>query len=125
MRKFSPTTKHLLLNESNHCMGSTAVHEVQQKLNLFDANVFPLLKDTMIRLDHSENEDGSNSSNGRIPNPRLNENIDSETVIDGSSNDDSNTINVSHSEGNYIFSPCSFFRADTFLQVIAQSKAFL
>lgn len=99
MRKFSPTTKHLLLNESNHCMGSTAVHEVQQKLNLFDANVFPLLKDTMIRLDHSENEDGSNSSNGHIPNPRLNENIDSETVIDGSSNDDSNTINVSHSEG--------------------------
>ncbi|KAJ8965129.1 hypothetical protein NQ314_004354 [Rhamnusium bicolor] len=42
---FSPSTHHLMLNESNSCMGSQAVHRIQHKLNLLSEDLFPLLGD--------------------------------------------------------------------------------
>lgn len=42
--KFSPSTCHLLLNESNTCMGSVAVHRIQHQLNLLHEGLFPLLR---------------------------------------------------------------------------------
>nr|XP_008197361.1 PREDICTED: ribonuclease Z, mitochondrial isoform X2 [Tribolium castaneum] len=43
--KFSPSTHHLILNDSNTCMGSSAVHRIQYKLNLLSDDIFPLLGD--------------------------------------------------------------------------------
>lgn len=44
--RFSPSTNHLVLNDSNTCMGSSSVHRVQYKLNLLSEELFPLLGDT-------------------------------------------------------------------------------
>jgi hypothetical protein len=46
MSKFPPTTQHLVLNESNECQGSTAVHKIQCKLNILDKEIFPMLSDS-------------------------------------------------------------------------------
>ncbi|XP_014276351.1 ribonuclease Z, mitochondrial isoform X1 [Halyomorpha halys] len=46
MEGFRLTTQHLLVNEANTCLGSTAVHRVQYKLNLIEPSFFPLLKDS-------------------------------------------------------------------------------
>ncbi|GLV41872.1 Ribonuclease Z [Carabus blaptoides fortunei] len=43
--KFSPSTQHLVLNNRNRCMGSTAVHRIQYKLNMLHTDMFPLLGD--------------------------------------------------------------------------------
>ncbi|RZF34607.1 hypothetical protein LSTR_LSTR008632 [Laodelphax striatellus] len=43
MSRFHATTNHLIINESNQCKGSIAVHRIQTKLNLLDKRVFPLL----------------------------------------------------------------------------------
>ncbi|CAG7701988.1 unnamed protein product [Allacma fusca] len=43
MQKFGPKTKHMLLNSACTSLGSEAVHRLQQKLNLFDEYMFPLL----------------------------------------------------------------------------------
>ncbi|KAF6198835.1 hypothetical protein GE061_006858 [Apolygus lucorum] len=48
MEKFSPSTHHLILNEGNTCMGSSAVHRIQHKLNLLEPSVFPLLQDHVV-----------------------------------------------------------------------------
>ncbi|KAK9509709.1 hypothetical protein O3M35_006965 [Rhynocoris fuscipes] len=45
MERFPASTNHLILNENNSCMGSTAVHKVQHKLNILDPSIFPLLND--------------------------------------------------------------------------------
>lgn len=45
MDRFSVSTHHLVLNEDNTCMGSTAVHRIQYKLNSLEPFIFPLLKD--------------------------------------------------------------------------------
>lgn len=49
--KFSPSTQHLVLNETNTCMGSKSVHRVQYKLNLLHETVFPLLSDRGSKYD--------------------------------------------------------------------------
>ncbi|KAB0794016.1 hypothetical protein PPYR_13636 [Photinus pyralis] len=49
--KFSPSTQHLVLNETNTCMGSESVHRVQYKLNLLHDAVFPLLSDRGSKYD--------------------------------------------------------------------------
>ncbi|KAI5723587.1 hypothetical protein M8J76_008409 [Diaphorina citri] len=46
MSKFPSTTQHLVLNESNECQGSTAVHKIQCKLNILDKEIFPMLSDS-------------------------------------------------------------------------------
>ncbi|XP_063361826.1 ribonuclease Z, mitochondrial [Cydia amplana] len=51
MTKFGPTTRHLILNSQNSCLGSEAVHRTQHKLHLLDPEVFPLLKDPSIPAD--------------------------------------------------------------------------
>lgn len=43
--KFSPSTQHIVLNNRNRCMGSTAVHRIQYKLNMLHTDMFPLLGD--------------------------------------------------------------------------------
>ncbi|CAG7725545.1 unnamed protein product [Allacma fusca] len=43
MQKFGPKTQHMLLNSACTSLGSEAVHRLQQKLNLFDEYMFPLL----------------------------------------------------------------------------------
>ncbi|KAK9692788.1 Metallo-beta-lactamase superfamily [Popillia japonica] len=45
MDEFSPSTSHLLLNDTNTCMGSISVHRIQYKLNLLSPDIFPLLGD--------------------------------------------------------------------------------
>lgn len=51
MEKFSMSCQHLILNEENSCMGSTAVHRIQYKLNLLHSGLFPLLGDKSIATD--------------------------------------------------------------------------
>lgn len=46
MERFSPSTNHLVLNDSNTCLGSSSVHRIQYKLNLLSEELFPLLGDT-------------------------------------------------------------------------------
>lgn len=48
MEQFSPSTHHLVINESNSCMGSVAVHRIQHKLHLLHHGMFPLLQDKSI-----------------------------------------------------------------------------
>lgn len=45
MDDFTPSTQHIQVNESNSCMGSTAVHRIQHKLNMLSPDFFPLLGD--------------------------------------------------------------------------------
>ncbi|CAG5051844.1 unnamed protein product [Parnassius apollo] len=42
---FGPTTRHLVLNGQNSCLGSEAVHRSQHRLHLLDPDIFPLLRD--------------------------------------------------------------------------------
>lgn len=42
---FSPSTQHLVLNATNTCLGSVAVHRIQHQLNLLSSDIFPLLSD--------------------------------------------------------------------------------
>ncbi|XP_038211679.1 ribonuclease Z, mitochondrial isoform X2 [Zerene cesonia] len=48
MALFGPTTRHLILNSMNSCLGSEAVHRTQHKLHLLDPDIFPLLKDLSV-----------------------------------------------------------------------------
>ncbi|XP_039754100.1 ribonuclease Z, mitochondrial isoform X1 [Pararge aegeria] len=48
MAKFGTTTRHLILNSQNSCLGSEAVHRTQHKLHLLDADMFPLLRDVSV-----------------------------------------------------------------------------
>lgn len=48
LNRFGTTTRHLLLNEQNSCLGSEAVHRTQHKLHLLDPDIFPLLKDVSV-----------------------------------------------------------------------------
>lgn len=50
MGRFPNTTSHLLLNDSNTCLGSTAVHRIQDQLNLLDKDIFHVLGDNGIPL---------------------------------------------------------------------------
>lgn len=45
MKLFPPETYHLLLNDENECLGSSAIHRIQYKLNMLDEHIYPLLKD--------------------------------------------------------------------------------
>jgi ribonuclease Z len=51
MEQFSPSTYQLVINESNSCMGSVAVHRIQHKLHLLHQGIFPLLQDKSIPLE--------------------------------------------------------------------------
>ncbi|XP_014248785.1 ribonuclease Z, mitochondrial [Cimex lectularius] len=62
MSKFSFSTQHLLINESNSCMGSVAVHRIQHKLNLLDPMIFPLLNDSVLLDDNETKESNQNGS---------------------------------------------------------------
>jgi len=48
MKLFPSETYHLLLNNENKCLGSTAIHRIQYKLNMLDEHIYPLLKDNGI-----------------------------------------------------------------------------
>jgi ribonuclease Z len=57
IERFTPSTHHLVLNDSNTCMGSAAVHRIQYKLNLLSNDFFPLLGDKgteIINVESSE-----------------------------------------------------------------------
>lgn len=45
MKLFPSETYHLLLNNENKCLGSTAIHRIQYKLNMLDEHIYPLLED--------------------------------------------------------------------------------
>lgn len=51
MNKFLPSTKHLIINDTNTCMGSASVHRIQYKLNMVHTEVFPLLGDEGTQLE--------------------------------------------------------------------------
>lgn len=51
MEKFSPSTKHLFVNERNEFTGYFASHRIQRQLNELDENVFPMLKEPHPYLD--------------------------------------------------------------------------
>ncbi|CAH2980475.1 unnamed protein product [Chilo suppressalis] len=48
MSMFGATTRHLILNVQNSCLGSEAVHRTQHKLHLLDPDIFPLLRDASV-----------------------------------------------------------------------------
>lgn len=48
MAMFGPTTRHLVLNSQNSCLGSEAVHRTQHKLHLLDSEIFPMLRDASV-----------------------------------------------------------------------------
>ncbi|XP_064071997.1 ribonuclease Z, mitochondrial isoform X2 [Vanessa tameamea] len=48
MSQFGATTRHLVLNAHNSCMGSEAVHRSQHRLHLLDEDMFPLLRDASV-----------------------------------------------------------------------------
>jgi len=62
MESFSPTTQHLLINDSCLSLGSEAVHRLQYKLNLVDKNIFPLMYSDCERKVVSSNPDDSDPS---------------------------------------------------------------
>ncbi|XP_072746918.1 ribonuclease Z, mitochondrial isoform X2 [Anoplolepis gracilipes] len=45
MRKFDDSTRHLVVNEENECMGTEAVHRHQYKLHMLHSKIFPLLNE--------------------------------------------------------------------------------
>lgn len=45
MNRFSPSTKHLIVNERNTFTGYFASHRIQRQLHELDKNVFPMLKE--------------------------------------------------------------------------------
>ncbi|XP_017785544.1 PREDICTED: ribonuclease Z, mitochondrial isoform X2 [Nicrophorus vespilloides] len=45
LQMFSPSTRHMAINDANVCMGSTSVHRIQCQLNLLSPDIFPLLGD--------------------------------------------------------------------------------
>ncbi|KAG6454773.1 ribonuclease Z, mitochondrial isoform X1 [Manduca sexta] len=53
MSMFGASTRHLVLNAQNSCLGSEAVHRSQHKLHLLDADVFPLLRDASVPAEWS------------------------------------------------------------------------
>uniref|UniRef100_A0A1B0GNA5 ribonuclease Z n=1 Tax=Phlebotomus papatasi TaxID=29031 RepID=A0A1B0GNA5_PHLPP len=46
MEKFSPSTKHIILNEKNNSSGNISVHRIQWQLNQLNDLVFPILSET-------------------------------------------------------------------------------
>ncbi|BET01573.1 zinc phosphodiesterase [Nesidiocoris tenuis] len=71
MDKFSTSTHHVILNESNSCMGSSAVHRIQHKLNLLEPTVFPLLNDVI----------ASKNSSCPTPNSEISSDVSSTTDL--------------------------------------------
>lgn len=66
MEGFRLTTNHLLMNEANTCLGSTAVHRVQHKLNLIEPSFFPLLKDSGFTQEYDKLKENIPNGNTRI-----------------------------------------------------------
>lgn len=63
MARFSLSTSHIIINESNTCMGSVAVHRIQYKLNLLNDNIFPLLKDGGIPVKETDGDEKVEETN--------------------------------------------------------------
>ncbi|CAL4134523.1 unnamed protein product, partial [Meganyctiphanes norvegica] len=55
MSRFPPSTVQIVLNENSSCLGSVAVHRIQYKLNHLSQTLFPLLKDSSILPQNTEN----------------------------------------------------------------------
>lgn len=53
MEKFGWATQHIIVNETNTCLGTEAVHRVQHQLHLLHDTVFPFLDQSHIKLDNS------------------------------------------------------------------------
>ncbi|XP_050542925.1 ribonuclease Z, mitochondrial [Daktulosphaira vitifoliae] len=98
MDLFPSETYHLLLNNENKCLGSTAIHRIQYKLNMLDEKIFPLLKDNGIPILKGSSNNCINKSSSDFTN-----------VIKGKTNlifnlrpkrdiDDSNTLNLNINE---------------------------
>ncbi|XP_015363613.1 PREDICTED: ribonuclease Z, mitochondrial isoform X1 [Diuraphis noxia] len=64
MKLFPSETYHLLLNNENKCLGSTAIHRIQYKLNMLDENIYPLLKDDGIPIISQQEEIIDSNSRG-------------------------------------------------------------
>lgn len=50
--RFSASTHHMVLNESNTCMGSVAVHRIQRQLNMLHQEIFPILGDNGLQVEN-------------------------------------------------------------------------
>jgi ribonuclease Z len=44
MEKFSPSTRQLMVNETNRFSGYVAAHKLQWQLNLINKDIFPILQ---------------------------------------------------------------------------------
>ena len=51
MEKFGWTTQHMIVNESNTCLGTEAVHKVQHQLHLLHDTIFPFLDQSHIKIE--------------------------------------------------------------------------
>ncbi|ODM99911.1 Ribonuclease Z, mitochondrial [Orchesella cincta] len=63
MEKFRIATKHMVINDSCIGMGSEAVHRIQAKLNLLDAEMFPILKEEGVESFYPVSEEMRSSVN--------------------------------------------------------------
>jgi ribonuclease Z len=53
IEKFSPSTRHLMVNETNSFSGYVAAHRLQWQLNLINRDIFPILKSVLDDKVHS------------------------------------------------------------------------
>ena len=50
MEKFGWTTQHIIVNETNTCLGTEAVHKVQHQLHLLHDTIFPFLDESRVTV---------------------------------------------------------------------------
>lgn len=69
MKKFSPETKHLFVNERNKITGFLSAHRSQRRLNLIDENIFPMLNEENPFMEYLPLPENSSLSNLKIEAP--------------------------------------------------------
>ncbi|PSN44798.1 hypothetical protein C0J52_22511 [Blattella germanica] len=87
------STIHLVINESNECMGSVAVHRIQHKLHLLHPDIFPLLQDKGIPIEQLKkivNEDTLQTKYERVESENVETKVESNNMDEEASNKENN-----------------------------------
>lgn len=69
MENFGWSTQHIIVNESNNCLGIEAIHKVQHQLHLLHNEIFPFLDESNIPIKKSttsQNENINDDDNTEI-----------------------------------------------------------
>ncbi|XP_014614352.1 PREDICTED: ribonuclease Z, mitochondrial [Polistes canadensis] len=65
MNNFDSNTYHLIINESNTCLGSEAVYKQQHTLNLLNPKIFPFLESKCFQNESTVNNENLNTDNNQ------------------------------------------------------------